>query len=229
MDFERYAIYWAPRDGDALAEFEKLWFAPADDPVATMNAAPFSLEASLWREATASPRRYRLHATMKAPFRPAGGIGEDDLRQALARFCAVRRRPLAGPLRLASFPRYLALVPDGQTWQIDWLAAECVTAFDAFRAPLNEEDRARRPHDLPPRLRRNLESFGYPLIFDAFEFHITLAGPLEPDDLRAVREALAPHCETFGGEPFRLDDLCLFGDPGGGAPFRLIERFALRR
>ncbi len=229
MTFERYAIYWAPRDGERLADFERLWFQGEKGTAAEASAAPFGLDPSLWLRATASPRRYRLHATMKAPFRPVDGQVESALRQSLARFCAVRRRPVAGPLRLVVFPRYLALVPDGLTSEIDWLAAECVTAFDRFRAPLTAEDRARRSDELAPRLKRHLEAFGYPYIFDAFEFHITLAGPLASDELHALQGVLAPHCEAFGAAPFRLDDLCLFGDPGGGAPFGLIERFALRR
>ena len=129
--------------------------------------------------ATKAPRVYALHATMKAPFRPAPGIGEAALNEALRAFCARRRRFTTGPLRLTRFDRWLALVPTVPHADLDWLADQCVVHFDHFRAPLSPEDRARRGTIDDPLHAMYLEQFGYPGIFAAFGFHITLAGPLE--------------------------------------------------
>ncbi len=229
MTFDRYAIYWAPEPGSELAHFGESWLGV--DPVASIlhdQSERFGLDADLAIRATVSPRRYGLHATIKAPFRLAPGRSETELCKALAEFCASRRRISSGPLCLHRFARYLALVPENARAEIEWLADECVTHFDSFRAPLNDAERARRsaPH-LSPLEQTYFEQFGYPHIFSRFFFHITLAGPLEADPLDKVERALAPAVEPFTNGAFCLDALCLFGDPGEGKPFRVLERFPL--
>lgn len=230
MAFERYAIYWAPPQHDPLAAFAQAWFGPdSSQPAAPSRQHRFGVDAALIERATASPRRYTLHATLKAPFRLAGSVAPGELLEALAAFAAMRRHVETGPLRLRRLTRYLALVPEPPTAQLDWLAAQCVVHFDGFRAPLSEADRARRPANPGPLETIYMEQFGYPYIFSAFEFHITLAGPLSAGELAQVEAALAPECAAFGQRPFRVEDICLFGDPGGGERFRLVGRFALRR
>ncbi|WP_088343281.1 MULTISPECIES: DUF1045 domain-containing protein [Rhodomicrobium] len=230
MHFERYAIYWAPRPETGLAEFGRRWLGgDAETGAAWPDRERLGLDADLLERATASPRRYALHATMKAPFRLAEGRSETELAAALEAFCARRRRVLAGPLRLNSFSRYLALTLESGRAEVDWLADECVTHFDPFRAALSEADRARRPKDLPPLQARHLAEFGYPHIFSDFVFHVTLAGPLEPDELGRVQDALAPAVAPLTGPRFAIEDLCLFGDPGEGGLFKLVGRFPLKR
>jgi hypothetical protein len=229
MSFERYAIYWVPRPDSALAEFGRLWLggdAETGAPSAQRDA--FGLNADLVERATHSPRRYGLHATIKAPFRLAGMENEAALSEALAVFCARRRRARSGPLRLHRFTRFLALVPDSERADIEWLADECVTHFDRFRAPLSEADRARRAGSLSPPEQQQFEQFGYPYIFSRFFFHVTLAGPLEEAELGRVEAALAPAVAPFTQDAFRMEDLCLSGDPGGGGLFRILGRYALR-
>lgn len=227
---ERYAIYWAPKPDSALAAFGRHWLG--SDPESGTGSAQrdsLGLAPELVERATAAPRRYGLHATMKAPFRPAPGVTRTLLTDALAGFCAVRRRALAGPLRLVRLGPWLALVPAKPLADLDWLAAECVTAFDRFRAPLSEADRARRSGLSGPLQQRYFEEFGYPGVLAAFTFHITLAGPLAGADLDAVERALRPVAQPFNSEPFRVDELCWFGDPGAGALFEICSRSPLRR
>ncbi len=108
---------------------------------------------------------------------------------------------------------------------IDWLAAECVTHFDRFRAPLNEEDRNRREIDaMSAREAAFLEEFGYPYVLSDFRFHISLAGPLESADLGEVSKALAPRLAPFLVEPLSIEDLTLLGEPLGGGVFQPISR-----
>ena len=230
MNFGRYALYWAPRPDSALADFGRTWLG--SDPERGEPARDrdcLGLDPSLVERATVAPRRYGLHATMKAPFRLAPGVTEAALTKALDTFCARRRRVKAGPLRLARFGTWLALVPTAPLADLDWLAAECVVHFDRFRAPLSEADRARRAGLTDPLQRMYLEQFGYPQVLTAFFFHITLAGPLEPPELDAVEAALLPAVAPFTAASFALDDLCWFGDPGGGGLFKTCSRSPLKR
>jgi hypothetical protein len=229
MPYERYAIYWLPEPRSELAGFAHGWFGA--DPDATRprpGRELHGLDADLAERATASPRRYGCHATMKAPFALRDGLSEMDLDAALAEFCR-RRRAKTGRLRLRRLSHYLALTLDAGAAEIDWLADECVTHFDRFRAALTEADRARRSGEMPALAREHLEAFGYPDIFSRFLFHITLAGPLEADELARVEAALAPALAPFTREPFSLSSLCLCGDPGQGGLFKVLSRHPLIR
>jgi hypothetical protein len=150
------------------------------------------------------------------------------LVEAMAAFCACRRRLVTGKLQLHRFPRFLALVPESETAELDWLADSCVTYFDHFRSPITPEDRARRG-DMTSAEAALFEQFGYNFIFNNFKFHITLAGPLDEPELDALQPALATAVAPLCEKPFAVEDLCLFGDPGEGAPFQLVERFSLMR
>ncbi len=228
MSFERYAIYWAPPKGSRLASLGERWLGTdAETGCYTRTREHFGIGYALSCRAVAAPRRYCLHGTLKAPFRLREGIAVSDLCAELAAFCSKRRRFKTGPLRLRSFNGWLALMPEPPLADLDWLAAECVTHFDRFRAPLNHEDRARRHTNLPPVQAALMESFGYPYVLSQFFFHVTLAGPLNAVELADVRTALAPICAPFETEPLLVEDICLFGDPGGAKPFRFIERFRL--
>lgn len=230
MVHERYTLYWTPEASTPLAVFEREWFGRClETGEEDLPRNSFGLDTELADRAIASPRRYGLHATIKAPFRPWDSVGESDLAEAIRAFCVRRRAPRAGRLRLHRFSRYLALVPEAERAELEWLEAECVTHFDRFRAPLDDSDRARRSAELPPDERALLEQFGYPYIFSKFFFHITLAGPLSPDELEAVEAALSPAVEPFTQQPFTMRELCLLGDPGGGALFQLCGRFPFGR
>jgi hypothetical protein len=227
---QRYAIYWAPAPESGLARFGRKWLG--SDPERGdlwPERQTFGLAADLVERATAAPRRYGLHATMKAPFRPAEGASEAELHDALRRFCSLRRRVLAGPLRLARFARWLALIPTAPLADLEWLAAECVVHFDRFRAPLDDADRARRSGLADPLRRSYFEEFGYPDVLAAFAFHITLAGPLDASELDVVEAALRPAITPFTAEPFEIRELCWFGDPGQGGLFRICGRAPLSR
>lgn len=228
MAYERYAIYWLPRPSAPLSVFASDWLG--GDPETGEPRSPralYGLDADVVERATASPRRYGCHATIKAPFRLREGTSEAELTAALGRFCSRRRRARSGRLRLQRLWRYLALTTADAPAEVDWLADECVTHFDSFRASLSEADIARRPRDLLPEAQRNLEQFGYPDIFNRFLFHVTLAGPLEASELASVEAALAPAVDPFTREPFVIEDLCLCGDPGQGGLFKVISRHAL--
>jgi Protein of unknown function (DUF1045) len=110
-------------------------------------------------------------------------------------------------------------------------AADVVTAFDGFRAPLNAAERERRlAARLSERQRDHLERYGYPYVLEEFRFHMSLTGKVHDAGLREeLRLALAEaHERETGGAPFRLDALVLFVQPGPGERFIIRERHALK-
>jgi hypothetical protein len=230
MSFARYAIYWAPEARSALADFGKRWLGGDPETGARIfERQPFGIDGALVERATRSPRRYGLHATIKAPFRLAPDCSEVELGDALASFCSMRRQVRSGPLRLHRFGRYLALVPSSPCAGIEWLEAECVTFFDRFRAPLSDADRARRGgNSMSPLEAAHFEQFGYPHILSLFLCHVTLAGPLDDPELAEVEAALAPCLAAYTADEFVMKELCLFGDPGADGLFRIVRRCPLR-
>ncbi|WKW51174.1 DUF1045 domain-containing protein [Rhodomicrobium lacus] len=213
--FRRYAIYWTPEPGSAFDAFGSAWFGGEN----------FGLDPALAERAKRAPARYGLHATLKAPFRLREGMTIEDMQRALDAFCKLRRAPQAASLPFMRHQRYVVLALGDETAAVDWLAAECVTHFDRFRAPLTSADRAAREIDtMTGRERAYLEDFGYPYVLSAFRFHISLAGPLERGDGEAVRRTLEPHLAALLREPFRIDALTLLGEPDDGAVFRILSR-----
>src|SRR5690606_25636692 len=102
-------------------------------------------------------------------FRLADGRGEAELQAALEAFCATRRPVSIGRLVLADLKGFLALVPERQEAALEELAADCVTAFDGFRAPPGEAELARRrAAGLSARQDRYLHAWGYPYVLEEF-------------------------------------------------------------
>ncbi|MFN6976594.1 MAG: DUF1045 domain-containing protein [Gemmobacter sp.] len=225
-DFRRYAIYWRPAPGP-LADFGAAWIGW--DPGAGVEVAHPDLPGLPLPVAdiTATPRKYGLHATIKPPFRLAEGQSAAALDAALRAFCAARAPAAAAGLRLAPVGPWLALVADGDGAGIGALAGAVVAELDAFRAPPDAAEIARRnPGALSPRQRAMLDRWGYPYVMDEFFFHVTLSGQLAPEAQAAVRAALEPVVAPLCPRPFPLDALTLCGE-GADGRFREIHRYAL--
>jgi len=142
---------------------------------------------------------------------------------------AQRRKPVAtGPLTLSRAGRFLVLRPVRPAPALDWLAAQCVTTYDSFAAPMSETDREERGaahHNDYQRLL--LESYGDTNVLNEYRFHITLTGPLDNSHLERVAQALWPVIEEICADGVTVDALSLFGDPGGRIPLKLIGRHRL--
>lgn len=219
----RLAVYFAPDAGSALWRLGTSWLG--GDP-ATGEALAQPAVAGL-AGATAEPRRYGLHATLKPPMRLAAGRDEAGLRDALAAFAAAEAPVIAGPLAVADLAGFLALVPRDQPAALTDFAARVVEAFEPFRAPLTPEERAARLAGLTaPRHVELLDRFGYPYVMDEFRFHITLSGRLgtRTETLRAAAEA---HFAAVLAAPLAVDRLSLYAEPAPGAPFRRLADFPL--
>lgn len=217
----RYALYWLPAPGSRLEAFgrailgtDNVTGTPVPHPEGLGDLAPV----------TAGARVYGFHATLKAPLRLAPGTGEPDL-VAAARALAAAHPPVAvGPLRVAALGPFLALVPEAPPPELGLLAAECVAALDPFRAPLTEAERAkRRPERLDPRGRALLARWGYPYVFEAFRFHMTLTDALPEAERDLWHRRLSEAYAAAGPEPLRIDAVSLLTQDGSG-PFRLLAR-----
>lgn len=226
----RYAIYYAPEPGSALEAFGNRWLgrdAASGEPVPQEDLP--GLSAQKLAEITQAPRRYGFHGTLKPPFRLAAGQTAGALRQAVAAFAATRIGFDMPPLRLAVLGRFLALVPSEPCPALDALAADCVRAFDSFRAPADAAELERRRRDgLSERQDRLLRLWGYPYVLEEFRFHLTLTGPLPDEGTReTVRAALDPLVAPLCREPVPVRSLCLFAQADAAAPFRIAARYAL--
>jgi putative phosphonate metabolism protein len=226
----RYAIYYAPLPDSALAHFGSsvLGYDAASgcdvpfDPV-ILSAAPD------WRELTESPRRYGFHATLKAPFTLAPGRAESALIDACVAFAQTPRViPVITP-EVASIGRFVALVPASPPESLMSLAADCVTTFDDFRAPLTATDRARRhPDRLTPSQRAHLDRWGYPHVMDDFRFHMTLSGSLDENRRAMVRLMLVERYAALGLTTLAIDHIALFRQDAPTTRFRVVGNWPLQ-
>lgn len=225
----RYAVYFTPPPEAPLTQAAARWLGrDAFTGQELENLPSPGLSPAEIAAATAEPRRYGFHATLKAPFRLAEGRTEAELIAALEAFSAARS-PFAGPrLALASLDGFLALTPAEPSAQLDRLASEAVEAFEPLRAPLTEAEIARRrPERLLPPERANLQRWGYPHVFRQFRFHMTLTDRLTKADHPRFTEALGARFAPLLETPLAVDGVTLFREPSPGAPFtvRALARF----
>jgi hypothetical protein len=220
---QRYAVYYAPREG-AFAFRANDWLGrepgnPRDlpQPVFPGIGDP--------RDITVQPRRYGFHGTIRAPFRPAEGVGEIQIRAAVADLSASLSPVTCEGLRVDVLDGFVALTPTGCEAALLDLGATVVEGTNALRAALTKAEIARRrPDRLSPRQRELLDLWGYPHVMEEFHFHLTLTDRLdEPEPARAALETyfapVLPH-------PFVIEDLCLFGEDTSGR-FHFLHRYAL--
>jgi len=226
----RYAVYVAPPSDGALRRFGSAvlgYDAETGDAPAAPDIAGFDAEA--WQQATAEPRRYGFHGTLKAPFRLADGVAEDDLAQLMARCAAGHHAFEMPPLEVRAIGPFVALVPAVPAPKLEDLARSAVLELDGLRAPLSAAEIARRrPERLSARQIGYLEAYGYPYVLDEFRFHMTLTGPLPELERGHALNALAAAFAASGADvPALVTDLALYVQEPGAPRFRLLRRFPL--
>ncbi|TQI74132.1 putative phosphonate metabolism protein [Bosea sp. AK1] len=229
MSKPRYAVYYAPAADSALWRFGS---ATLGYDALTGEDLPFAVppgcDPALWPAFTEEPRRYGFHATLKAPFELADGRSEEQLR-AFARNHAAGLDvvELAG-LSVAALGSFVALTPSEPSEALQRFAFSTVQAFELFRAPLSETDKARRLRSpLTPAQHAYLEAYGYPYVGDAFRFHMTLTGSLPGDQATPVKQALeTAYAAALPAGPVRIDRFALFRQDDRTGRFRLLDSYS---
>ncbi|WP_159587020.1 DUF1045 domain-containing protein [Chelativorans xinjiangense] len=225
----RYAIYFTLDKDDPLGRVAERWLGrsvfgrqvPAPVAVDTFSAAEIAFH-------TAAPRRYGFHATLKAPFRLAEDRSEGELTAALARFAAEREPVVLERVAARRLGGFFAIVPETPSPELARLAGEVVEAFEPFRAPLSPEEIERRsPENLTPEQLKNLHKWGYPYVFDAFRFHMTLTGRVPEAEAPRMERAIDAFFGPLLLEPLELSSLALFAEPELGAPFHIKSFHAI--
>lgn len=226
----RCAIYFAPTPDSPWWRAGSQWLgrcavtgAPFEQP-AVAGVSPASM-----RQLTTAPRRYGWHATLKAPFALAAGVTLEEARGAL-RALARQMQPFnLPPLQVANLGRFLALVPQAASAPLQAAAQACVTQLHHLAAPLDDAElQRRRGAGLTPAQETLLQRWGYPWVFEHFQFHLSLTGDLGDASLatqQALADAAQAHFGSLGPGEFR--GLSLFVEPTEGADFMLLDHVEL--
>ena len=205
----RAAVYFAPPETSPLGERAQAWFGD-----------------SATQDITGAPRHYGFHATLKAPFRLAEGETIERLLNVVERFAAARRWVEGPPLRVDALGEFLALVPSAPDPRLNALAADCVQAFESFRAPLSSEELARRrASGLSPQQDRYLQEWGYPYVMEEFRFHMTLTERLPAAERAHWKAVLEAHFAPLADRPLVLDGLSVFTQDSLDSSFQHLARF----
>ncbi len=226
MSGSRHALYFAPEDGSALADFGWRWLGRQPASAALLPLPDIGLDPPAQAEVVAEARRYGFHATLKPPFHLAEGTDRTQLHAAAEIFAAGRAPFTLPPFVLDELHGFLALRPERRSPALVGLADDCVRLFDRFRAPAGAEERKKRlAQPLTERQRRYVDLWGYPYVFEDFRFHMTLTCRLD-EPIRAVyRALLEKRIGPVLAEPVAFRSLCLFEQVEAGSPFVLVRRF----
>ncbi|MEM1236864.1 MAG: DUF1045 domain-containing protein [Pseudomonadota bacterium] len=177
--------------------------------------------------ATAGPRRYGFHATMKPPFRLAPGHTEEGLIAELQALCLAAHPVAIQGMRISAIGRFLALTPSGEVSALGKLAGRCVVELDHFRdAPEASELAKRRRASLSEAQEQMLIKWGYPYVLDEFQFHLTLTSRASKPEIAGLRALAEIHFAAHLAAPTVIDALTLCGEREDGR-FEQIERVDL--
>jgi putative phosphonate metabolism protein len=224
MSEPRYAIYFVPAPETPLYQAGATLLGY---DVYSGKRLPFpdglALGRDDWSALTSEPRTYGFHATLKAPFRLAPGRRAEELATALATFAAAAREPVVIAPAVRTIGSFAALIPGEPCLALDRLAADCVRTFEEFRAPLSDNERRKRlAAPLSAQHKENLESWGYPYVFEDFRFHMTLTGGIAPDHQDAVLACLRRKLGAIESRPVPVDRVALLCQPDRNTPFHLV-------
>lgn len=226
----RYALYFAPNPASAIWRFGSRTIGyDAATSEAFPPAAPAGLAAIDWAEATADPRKYGFHATLKAPFVLLQEKSEAELIDAVELFARQTAPVPEFALEVRALGAFIALVPKAANAALQDFAFRVVRDFEPYRAPLSSADRVRRlASPFTERQISLLDRYGYPYVDEQFRFHMTLTGKLAAEEVEPVRAALAAAWASATSESATsVDAIAVYHQKDRAAPFRIIARFAL--
>jgi hypothetical protein len=220
----RVAVYYAPETDDTLWHRAAGWLGRDPETNAACRQPPIDgIE-----DATADPRLYGFHATLKPPMRLIDGTNWFDLVEAAERIARGIAPFVLPPLSVQNLHGFLALRETIPSAALQALSDRFVAGLDAFRVPPDEAELARRRKSgLPPAQEANLLRWGYPYVFDTWFFHMTLTRHLSEAEHAVFGPAAEAHFAGAVAEARVVSDVCLFTQPAPGAPFTLALRLPL--
>jgi putative phosphonate metabolism protein len=220
----RVALYYAPAITDPLWTRACTWLGR--DPEAGAPCPQPDIPGIA--EATADPRLYGFHATLKPPMALRPGKSFEALVDAARGVAAGVPEFDLPPLRVAELHGFLALRETEPSPALQALSDACIAGLDEFRAPPTEQDLAhRRKNGLRPAEDAMLTRWGYPYAFSTWFFHMTLTRRLSPEE----RTKFQPAAEAFLVDALaasrRVTHIALFTQPRPGLPFAIARRIPL--
>ncbi len=229
MSVVRYAVFYSPHQATTLSHLADTWLGYSAWKFARVDQAGFAgLSAGALDRATANPRKYGFHATLKAPFRLKAGETESALLDAVEAQAALLSPVEIPKMDIRWLGPHLALVHKVDSPPLRALAANVVEAFESFRAQLTDDEMERRLRvPLTNRQRELLAQWGYPYVMDEFRFHMTLAGPIVEDQRDSVERAARAHFQPVSEHSLKIDRLAVFKQPGADQPFYVLESFEI--
>jgi hypothetical protein len=134
-----------------------------------------------------------------------------------------------GPLEVLSLGKFVALLPGKTPQDVAAVAQTCVLGLDDLRAPLTEDELARRQiSTLDARELELLHCYGYPYVLEKFRFHFTLSGSVDHPTRQRVMQAVAQQVKQLNQQaPLVLDRLCVFMEEVPGTAFKRIADMVL--
>lgn len=224
----RLAVYYAPQPSHPLWQAGCAWLGR--DPAQPQRQLPV-------REATAGPRRYGFHATLKPPMRLRAESTIDQFVAAVAALAARTPRFTMPALEVRTLGRFIALRPTAAVdaaHPLRPLADACVRELDSWRAPPDAAETRRRLADpsLSPTQQAMVERWGYAYVFDHWRFHMTLSDSFanDSDGDASCAHLLAEARQHFSAalaQPLDCESVCVYCERGEGGPFELTHRLAL--
>jgi putative phosphonate metabolism protein len=230
MSAERYAVYYVPPQGSALATFGQKWLGvDIETGISVKQLEITSLSPSRLEAITSTPRLYGFHGTLKPPFSLAKNTSPEGLLDAtriLARSLSKIEIP---PLELAFIGKFLALSPETASMQLEKLASNCVRALEGFRQRRSERELAEyRQAKLTVHQEQMLDNWGYPYVLEEFRFHMTLTEKIET---AAERETLMKtakeKCRDIIGQPIPITEITVCRQNNAHEPMQVVERVRL--
>jgi putative phosphonate metabolism protein len=226
----RYAIYFTPAHGSPWWQFGAHWLGRDEcTDTALAQTAVAGIPAPELHQITEYPRRYGFHATLKAPFTLREGATVADVQLGM-RALAQNQKPVPlGCMQAYSLENFVALLPVQPPAALANLATLCVTSLDSLRAPLTQQELARRlAKHLNAREQELLMQYGYPYVLERYQLHLTLTGPVAKPMAHAVIDAVADALSHLNQTaPLVLDRLCLFVEPAPGQAFQRVADMEL--
>ncbi|MGV3490348.1 MAG: DUF1045 domain-containing protein [Devosia sp.] len=227
---ERYAIYYAPAASHPLWLRAAEWLGRDCQTGERFDGPLPGIDRVELTPLSVSARKYGFHATVKAPMALAQGVSRSELKTAVAAFAAERKPVAIGPLSLELIGGgFMALIPAVQSQEITDFAADVVTGFEPFRAPLSASQREKRLQggNYSARQIELLDQFGYPYVLEQFQMHMTLTDRLPEADRVPFHAAAAEFFGPLASAEMVLDRLVLFHEPEPGAAFVRLDDYML--